>query len=1048
MMKYFILLSLFMVISCDPLQKFERPVNDEDSFSDVDEEQVSDLDSDDISDGTDETGDADSDESMPCGSVYFNGVDSYISVEHDDALNLGNTWTIEAWAMQGNAENQDPLIRKGSSTESPSYWIYGKDSDALSTFSSAPNGGYQFGTTGDDDVWLKSSKEVQSMKWYHVALVKSETELKLFVDGVLQKKESADKSPVKNSESLYFGVRLNNNPSYFSGLIDEIRFSFIPRYSENFTPEKRLYADDQTIAVWHFEESEGTETASEGKNILKGVLNGSVQFVNECAENEKECVNECFFEGETKCSEGVLSTCVKNSDGCLIFESEGCLTGICADDFICAVDDCLFAGMTECVSGSARICRELENGILDWSFPVICSDGVCADDASCLSCTNECEFEGQTVCSDGKISACVNNNGCNKWEPEHKCSLNKCENSINCKSDGWIDVSGATYKCGINGSGELHCWRDSPYPEKMSDRTDWSKVTVSSNDPSLSYFCAIASGELYCMGYNANGELGDGTTVSKTEIARIGSRSDWSDVSTYFFIANDIYVYATCGIAGGELFCWGDGILSPQKMGTATDWEKITGNCGIALGKIFCWETLSSQPVQIGNREDWDQTTSYSYLEDYEYYCAISSGELFCWGNNDYGQLGDGTFESRSEPVKIGSRNDWEKIFGWHTVTCGIAGGELFCWGRNIGLTADSSVESVNIPTKIGTLNNWSALTCFGLCGVESGNFYCFESKEKNPLTKVGTLNEWTQISTATQKRCGISGGDLYCSNYLVNSNTYTDFVKITDNSDWSSVSTGDYHSCAIRNEDLYCWGKNNLGQVGDSSFEDRENPVQIGLDRKWESVSCGLLHTCGISGGNLYCWGSNSSGQVGEGTTYSKDMPQRIGNKIEWQKVSAGETHTCGIESGELYCWGSEIVYEPLKIGDRSDWEQVVSSDNSSCGIAGGEILCWGQITANLTGKLRNIPTKVWNYSDFKKISTVGDILCGLRNDKHLYCLSYSSFASGYYANDLYPEKIAEIEWDSISEGGLICGISDKILYCPFMRQYHPVEMYPVINP
>jgi len=137
MMKYLVLLSLFMVISCDPLQKFDRPVNDADSFSDVDEEPAPDHDSDEISD---EIGDADSDEGVPCGSVYFNGVDSYISVEHDDALNLGNIWTIEAWVMQDNAENQDPLIRKGSSTESPSYWIYGKDSVVLSTFSSAPNG--------------------------------------------------------------------------------------------------------------------------------------------------------------------------------------------------------------------------------------------------------------------------------------------------------------------------------------------------------------------------------------------------------------------------------------------------------------------------------------------------------------------------------------------------------------------------------------------------------------------------------------------------------------------------------------------------------------------------------------------------------------------------------------------------------------------------------------------------------------------------------------------------------------------------------------------
>lgn len=1047
---FIVFFAFFLFTGCE-LKKFERP--DDSDFltnSDVDETDE-DIDTEfgdsDFPDGLDDI-DSVPDEEDPCGSVYFNGIDSYISVAHDDALNLGRTWTIEAWVMQDGVENQSPIIRKGTGTNLPSYWIYGKNKE-LATYTDTPNGGYQLGQLSEDDLWIHSSKEVQNMKWYHVALVKSETELKLFVDGVFQTKEDAEKPVINNIKDLHFGARLNNSPVYFSGLIDEIRFSSSARYSANFVPDKRLAADNETIAVWHFEEKEGTETASEGKNILKGFLNGSAKFVKECATNLNDCDNQCFFLGEETCSDGILKTCTTNEDGCHVSELEECLSGICANPTSCAVDNCLFAGMTECVSGSSRICRELQNGLLEWSFPVTCSDGVCADEASCLSCSNECEFDGQTVCSDGKVSACVSNNGCLKWDTQTNCSLNKCENSTNCKSDGWMDVSAGYYKCGINGSGELYCWKDSPYPEKISDRTDWSKVSVSSNDPSLSYFCAIASGELYCMGYNANGELGDGTAVSRTEMVRIGSRSDWSDISTYYFISNNNDGYATCGIAGGELFCWGDGILSPQKMGTATDWQEITGNCGIASGKIFCWDSVSSAPEQVGVREDWDQTTSDSYSEDNKYYCAISSGELFCWGNNDYGQLGDGTFESRSEPVKIGSRNDWEKIFGGHTITCGIAGGELFCWGQNIGLTGDSSVESVNIPTKIGTSNNWSALTYFGLCGVESGNFYCFGSIAKDPLTKVGTLNEWTQISTANQKKCGISEGSLYCSDYLVNSDRYTDFIKITDDSDWDFVSTGDYHSCAIRNEDLYCWGKNNLGQIGDLSFEDRENPVQIGSDREWETVSCGLLHTCGISAGELFCWGNNGDGQVGDGTTYSKDMPQRIGNKIEWQKVSAGDNHTCGIESGELYCWGNEIVFEPLKMGDRSDWEQIVSGDHSSCGIASGELFCWGQITESLTGKLQNIPTKIWNYNDFREIGIPGNFLCGLRNDNHIYCLSYTSFASGYYANAIYPEKVAEIKWNSISESGRgVCGINDKKeLYCPFDRQ-SSLSLQMLINP
>ena len=1054
---FWVLFSFLLVIftGCG-LQKFERPEKDEDSFSVTDEDAVSD-DPDSVQDtNEDKDGDEipDSDESG-CGSVYFNGFDSYISVEHDDALDLGNTWTIEVWVMYDDTQNQSPIIRKGEGADLPSYWIYGKRSETSGSYSNIPSGGYQYGSMDAQSVWLYSNSDKTVGKWHHIALVKSEEYLELFIDGISNSKEAAQNKVFGNESALSFGARINDYPVFFSGLIDEIRFSFIPRYSENFTPEKRLSTDSSTTAVWHFEETSGTETASEGNKILKGILNGSAKFVNECAENEKECTNECFFEGATRCSDGILKTCGKNYNGCFVFmEQEECLSGLCENPSVCALDNCLFAGMTECVSGSSRICRELQNGLLDWSEPVTCSDGVCADEASCLSCSNECAVEGQSICSDGKVSACVSK-GCLKWDTEKSCSSGKCADSTGCESDGWIDVSAGYYKCGINTDGELYCWRDSPYPEKMSTRTDWSKIAVSSYDPSLSYFCAIASGELYCMGYNANGELGDGTTVSKIEMVQIGSRNDWSDIST----SNNNDVFATCGIAGGELFCWGNGVLSPQKMGTKTDWEKITGNCGIASGKIFCWDSLSSQPEQIGNREDWDQTTSYSYLEEYKYYCAISSGELFCWGNNDYGQLGDGTFESKSEPVKIGTRNDWEEIIGGYPLTCGIASGELFCWGQNIGLTGDSSVESVNVPTKIGTSNNWSALTYFGLCGVESGNFYCFKSITKDPLTKVGTINEWTQISTATMKICGISDDSLYCSDYLVNSATYTDFLKITNYSDWDSVSTGNYHSCAIRNEDLYCWGKNNSGQVGDSSSEDRENPVQIGLDRQWESVSCGGSHTCGTSGGNLYCWGSNSSGQVGDGTTYYKNMPQRIGSKIEWNKVSAGEAHTCGIESGELYCWGDnqygqlgngnfDPLDKPAKIGTGSNWEQIVSGDYSTCGIADGKLFCWGQVTESLTGKLRNIPTRIWSYNDFRQISIPGNLLCGLRNDNNLYCLNSTSIASGYNPMNFYPEKVAEIKWNHISKSGSMCGISDKNeLYCPFMRQ-SSLLLQMLINP
>ena len=478
-MKNAILFSLvitFLFIGCE-MKKYG---NDTDSFSEIsdvtEDTDIIDNDVETDANGTENTNDIDDEtpdedySDIPCGSIYFNGIDSYISVEHGDALNLGTTWTIEAWVMQDDINAQNPIIRKGDETGTPSYWIYGKSSDMMDEYISTPNGGFQYGTTDTESLWLQSKIAMSSMNWFHVALSKSESEIMIFVNGTLQETIDSVKTMHEIDENLYFGAKLNGTPVYFAGLIDEIRLSSTARYAENFTPEKRLEADNTTIAVWHFDEDSGAETRSEGKNILKGILNGSAEFVKNCNFKKSECDNECFIEGETRCSNGVLKTCSKNNSGCLEYINEVCSSGVCANDFKCAKDSCLFAGMSICINGEIKICIENIEGILEWVSSARCFQSECADNSSCLSCIDECDYLGEAKCYDGKIHVCQRNANCLKWSEEKECALSECSDSKTCKSNGWKDIATGYSRCEISNDGELFCSLNELTPKKMSPR--------------------------------------------------------------------------------------------------------------------------------------------------------------------------------------------------------------------------------------------------------------------------------------------------------------------------------------------------------------------------------------------------------------------------------------------------------------------------------------------------------------------------------------------------------------------------------------------------
>jgi alpha-tubulin suppressor-like RCC1 family protein len=129
--------------------------------------------------------------------------------------------------------------------------------------------------------------------------------------------------------------------------------------------------------------------------------------------------------------------------------------------------------------------------------------------------------------------------------------------------------------------------------------------------------------------------------------------------------------------------------------------------------------------------------------------CAIRQGELHCWGDNRFGQLGRGDYEQQNVPARVGDAVDWKSIelaSGPGTFACGLRGsGELYCWGDNrSGALGTGDYESRSVPTRVGDASDWSMVAVQGgvvvtgghACGIRKGELYCWGD---NTFGQLGT---------------------------------------------------------------------------------------------------------------------------------------------------------------------------------------------------------------------------------------------------------------------------------------------------------------------
>ena len=538
-------------------------------------------------------------------------------------------------------------------------------------------------------------------------------------------------------------------------------------------------------------------------------------------------------------------------------------------------------------------------------------------------------------------------------------------------------TTGGGVKCwGYNGDGELgnNSTTDSHVPVDVTGLTS-GIVSIAAGEV---HTCAVTkSGGVKCWGYNVNGQLGDNSTANRqTPVDVVGFGSGLGAVRVSAVATGPLH---TCALtAPGGVKCWGantDGQLGDN----STTPHLIPGDV-LGLGSGMAAVTAG---------------TSHS--------CALTTGGAAkCWGANFEGQIGDNTITQRLTPVDVSGL-----LLGVTAITAGArhtcaltAGGNVRCWGEGFygqvgdgtsterrtsagvsGLASGGVTQLALGESHTCALNSAGGVKCWGYNGEgELGNNSIAQSL--TPVDPVGLSSGVTAISASKFHSCAVTtGGTLKCwgANTSGSLGDGTQVEKHAPNnvfgltSGMATSTIGSNHTCALTSTGAgRCFGGNSLGVLGDGTYN--QQLLQVSVQQgavSFLSISAGDTVTCALTAsGVVQCWGENSAGQLGLGTlpptTPAKvNVPGNVQGLPDIAMMEAGGSHVCALTTaGGVKCWGAGSEGQlgnggiiasatPVDVnGLTSGVADVTSGTVHTCAVTtAGGVKCWGNNFFNQLG-------------------------------------------------------------------------------------------------
>lgn len=342
--------------------------------------------------------------------------------------------------------------------------------------------------------------------------------------------------------------------------------------------------------------------------------------------------------------------------------------------------------------------------------------------------------------------------------------------------------------------------------------------------------------------------------------------------------------------------------------------------------------------------------------------CVIrGDGMIFCWGNNNFGQLGLGSTSPSTQPTLAQASATGSLIYpisvaagGNHSCAVDI-NGTVQCWGANSngqlgnGNTTDQLAPVVfQIPSG-RRARQVSAGYTFTCALLDDNTVWCAGAGSS------GQLGNNSTSSSSTPVQVQLSGtGTSYLENVV-------------------EITTGDFHACALATDGYaYCWG----AAMGNGSTNQETRAVYAANSPLLRSISAAGTTTCGVTaGGEVTCWGANADGELGDGTTTSRATAATVSNLTNIAAVGVGVFHACAVKAdGTLTCWGkngngqvgngttSSPVTSPAAVSFSSNPVLgVLGGFAHTCALSASGLYCWGSDSA---GQLGNGTTLTGNQT------------------------------------------------------------------------------------
>ena len=397
-----------------------------------------------------------------------------------------------------------------------------------------------------------------------------------------------------------------------------------------------------------------------------------------CTGSSASCPDNAFAEEGTECNDDNDCTDPDTCDG----------GGRCSGPYVpgcCAVD------VLE--AGGYHTCALLSIGSLKcWGYNAYGAVGDGTTDSRSSAIQVSGMAEGVTAVSCGRYHNCavMDTGGAKCWGRNYYGAI----------GDGFttdrttpVDVSGLTsgvaivsaggwHSCAILEAGGVRCWGANGYGQLgngslVNSATPVSVSGISSGVLDIclggAHTCALMNGGgIKCWGYNSSGQVGDGTLTQRTTPIDVTGLS--SDA-----VAIACGRWHTCALLDtGAMVCWGGNSEGQIGDGSTTDRTTPVGVTGLSSGVLAI------------------STSEFTHT------CALlDGGGMKCWGDNQTGQLGDGSTDDSTEPVDVtGMASDVYAISAGGYHTCALDDTRVaHCWGANtVGQLGDGTMIQKETP--------------------------------------------------------------------------------------------------------------------------------------------------------------------------------------------------------------------------------------------------------------------------------------------------------------------------------------------------------------